>query len=518
MSAPAITPGKSQLSHLFPTRRMLYAFVGLSAIVATLPFLIWPGFTSSLLASNFIPHLYCLGKPGLVWTHVVADSLIGLAYVIISGSLVYLVRKRCDIPFDWMFLAFGLFIVSCGGTHFMEVVTVWVPVYVLSASLKVFTALASVATAVLLPVTLPRIASAVQKVKASEAAEHKFRGLLEAAPDAMVVTDRACKIVLVNTQAERLFGYQREELLGRDMGLLVPERFRDEYYGNLMKLCADSRIRSSEAKQELSCSRKAGTEFPVEASLSPIETEEGILVTSAIRDVTERKRAEEALANVSGRLIAAQEQERTRIARDLHDDIGQRLALLTIELEQIQQGAPEMAVDVRSRMAEMRKQSAEIATDIQSLSHELHSSRLEYLGIAAAMRGFCEEFSAQQKVEIDFDTDTLPNPLSREVSLSLFRVLQEAVHNAAKHSGTSKMKVRLWVTPDEIRLTVSDSGVGFDRDKAANESRGLGLISMEERLKLLNGALSIESKPRHGTTIHARVPIAPQCESTHATG
>ncbi len=157
-------------------------------------------------------------------------------------------------------------------------------------------------------------------------------------------------------------------------------------------------------------------------------------------------------------------------------------------------------------MGELQKRTSEIATDIQSLSHELHSSKLEYLGIAAAMRGFCREFGEQQKVEIDFQIHDLPSPLSPDISLCFFRVLQEALHNSAKHSGVRHFEVRLWGTSDEIHLTVRDSGVGFDRE-AAKKSRGLGLISMEERLKLVNGTFSIESQPKRGTTIHARVPL-----------
>jgi signal transduction histidine kinase len=139
------------------------------------------------------------------------------------------------------------------------------------------------------------------------------------------------------------------------------------------------------------------------------------------------------------------------------------------------------------------------------LSHGLHSSRLQYLGLAAALKGFCQEFSQQQKVEVDCKTHDLPTPLSPDISLCFFRVLQEALHNAAKHSGVQRFEVRLWGTPDEICLTISDSGVGFDVE-ATRASRGLGLISMQERLKLLNGTLAIESQLQRGTTIHASVP------------
>ena len=185
--------------------------------------------------------------------------------------------------------------------------------------------------------------------------------------------------------------------------------------------------------------------------------------------------------------------------------------------QQLQHDHPDLPPEVRSRMDKLRKQTSEIATDIQSLSHELHSSKLEYLGIAAAMRGFCREFGEQQKVEIDFKTHDLPSPLPPDISLCLFRVLQEALHNSAKHSGVRHFEVRLWGTSDEIHLTVRDSGAGFDSE-AAKESRGLGLISMEERLKLVNGTLSIESQPKRGTTIHARVPFDSSSDSARAAG
>ena len=236
-----------------------------------------------------------------------------------------------------------------------------------------------------------------------------------------------------------------------------------------------------------------------------------------VADITERKLGEEALSGVSRRLIEAQEQERTRIARELHDDFGQRLALLTIALEQLQQNPPDLPAEVRSRMGELRKQTSEIATDIQSLSHELHSSRLEYVGIAAAMRGFCQEFGEQQRVEIDFKIHDLPSPLSSDISLCLFRVLQEALHNSAKHSGVRHFEVRLWGMSGEIHLTVRDSGSGFVRE-AVKKSRGLGLISMEERLKLLDGTFSIASQPKRGTTIHARVPLSSGSDSMRAAG
>jgi PAS domain S-box-containing protein len=229
-------------------------------------------------------------------------------------------------------------------------------------------------------------------------------------------------------------------------------------------------------------------------------------------DLTDRKLAETALASVSRRMIEAQEQERTRIARELHDDVGQRLALFSINLAQLHQG-PSNAAEIRSRAAELTNQISDIATDVQALSHRLHSSKLEYLGLATAMRSFCQEFGEQQKVEIDFEAHDLPSALSPEISLCFFRVLQEALHNSVKYSGVRHFEVRSWATPNEVHLTVSDFGCGFDVE-TAKAGRGLGLISMDERLKILNGTLSIESQLKRGTTVHAFVPLSPGSDSS----
>ena len=235
-----------------------------------------------------------------------------------------------------------------------------------------------------------------------------------------------------------------------------------------------------------------------------------------VTDITSRKLSEMALASASRRLIEAQEQERTRIARELHDDIGQRFALLAVELEQIRQDTLSLP-EIHGRLGELQQQTTDLATNIQTLSHELHSARLEYLGIAAAMRDFCQGFAAKQRLEIDFHTHDLPSAMSREVSLCFFRVLQEALHNSVKHSGVRHFEVQFWGASDEIHLTIRDAGAGFDPEAAMN-GRGLGLISMEERLKLLNGTFSIESQPRRGTTIHARVPIASGRDSMREAG
>jgi PAS domain S-box-containing protein len=264
--------------------------------------------------------------------------------------------------------------------------------------------------------------------------------------------------------------------------------------------------------------RPDGSVIWVEKSARGFFDQQGKLLRmiGMVVDITERKQADKALASLSRRLIAAQEQERTRIGRELHDDIGQRIALLAVELQQLHQDTPNLP-EIRNRIGALRRQTSEIAVDIQSLSHELHSAKLQYLGLGAAMRAFCQEFGAQRKVKVDFSTQYLPSPLSPDICLCLFRVLQESLHNAAKHSGAPHIEVRLWGMSDEIHLTVSDSGLGFDSE-VAKASPGLGLVSMEERLKLVGGELSIESKPQRGTRVHARVPRNSETDSMPVAG
>jgi PAS domain S-box-containing protein len=231
----------------------------------------------------------------------------------------------------------------------------------------------------------------------------------------------------------------------------------------------------------------------------------GGFIGSAI-DTTDQKLAQQALEKVSGQLIEAQEKERSRIARDLHDDICQRLALLSMELVQVNRGSAGLSRSTKENLEEIRRHCSEIATDVQSLSHQLHSSKLDYLGIAAAIRGFCKEFSRQHEVEIEFTEVNVPKHVPKDVSLCFFRVTQEALHNALKYSGTGYYSVELRGTLDEVRLEVRDSGAGFDQEEAKN-NRGLGLMSMQERVHLVHGTLVVESAPGMGTKILAVVPL-----------
>lgn len=223
-------------------------------------------------------------------------------------------------------------------------------------------------------------------------------------------------------------------------------------------------------------------------------------------DVTEHKLAEEALSSANRKLIEAQEDERTRIARELHDDINQQLAVLVITLDRLKQGPPRSVARLRSHLEELRDRASDVSYAVQALSHRLHSSKLEYLGLVAAMQSFCREFSEQHQVDVNFAQQEVPGSLPRHISICLFRVLQAALANALKHSGVKHFEVLLYGTTTGIHLTVHDRGSGFDLQKVLKK-HGIGLISMRERVRLVNGKISIQSKPNGGTTIDVEVPL-----------
>ncbi len=228
------------------------------------------------------------------------------------------------------------------------------------------------------------------------------------------------------------------------------------------------------------------------------------LIASAV-DVTDQKLAQQSLEKMSGQLIEAQDRERSRIARELHDDICQRLALLSMEIEVAHLASAVPEANTTKSLEQIGRLCSEIALDLQGLSHQLHSSVLDYLGVATAVEEFCDELSKQYELRIEVIARNVPRQLPRDISLCLFRVTQEALHNAVKHSGVRDFTVELTATDDAVELLVSDEGVGFDVRKVGKG--GLGLKSMNERANLVHGTFSVDSAPGEGTRILVTVPL-----------
>lgn len=225
------------------------------------------------------------------------------------------------------------------------------------------------------------------------------------------------------------------------------------------------------------------------------------------RDISERERRGESIQEISGRLLQAQEAERCRIARELHDDINQQLALLGIEIQRVEESLPETAAPIRARLKEIWRKTYEISQDVQKISHQLHSSKLEHLGLVAALKSLLHECTRKYRVGGQIRFRDISTPPDSEVSLTLFRVAQEALRNAGKHSEATNICIELVGETGGLLMRISDDGVGFDASPRLG--CGLGMISMEERLRLVNGGLSILSSPGLGTQVEARVPYRP---------
>jgi PAS domain S-box-containing protein len=328
------------------------------------------------------------------------------------------------------------------------------------------------------------------RAQAEMEARLRHAAVVESSDDAIVSEDLGGIVLSWNQAASRMFGWAETQAIGRSISELLPPELLSDEDAVLHDLRAGQRM----VHLERTHTPPSGETIHLASTISPLRDRTGQLVGTVriVRDISEQKRAEEALARAKRKLVRVQEQERARIARELHDDIGQRLALL--------------AVGLTGLSDELQTQASEIAVDLQSLSHELHPSKIEVVGAVTGMRVFCDEFAQQQQFDVDFEATDITRQLSSSISLNLFRILQEALHNTAKHSGSRRCRVRLWEAHGWVHLVVSDEGRGFD-PAATKENRGIGLITMQERVSLVNGHLRIESQPGSGTTVHARVPI-----------
>ena len=316
-------------------------------------------------------------------------------------------------------------------------------------------------------------------------------------PAGVAMLDRDMHYLQVSDRWCADYGVESSQVLGRSHYELfpnIPQHWKEVH----QRALNGETLRSDEDRWD----RAGGTTW-VRWEILPWTLGSGMIggILIFAEDITKRKQMEEAVSEVSRKLIQSQEQERARIGRELHDDINQRLAMLSVEIERLKDNPSE----IESHVKMLRQGISELSNDVQALSHELHSSKLDYLGAIAGIKSWCREFGERQGMEINFKAN-VSSPIPSEIGVTLFRILQEALHNAVKHSGVKRIDVQLSELSNEVQLTISDSGKGFDTE-AAKQSRGLGLTSMEERVRLVKGTISIASKSMHGTNISVRVPL-----------
>jgi PAS domain S-box-containing protein len=337
-----------------------------------------------------------------------------------------------------------------------------------------------------------------------EMKEHAMymEALISNIPLGVVIKDENQLVRFCNPAFEHMFLYSQGEIQGKNLDDVIAPHDRYEA-AQLSRTVQTGGVVHKVVRRR----RKDGTFLDVEVHGIRVFSGKSFVGAFAIyQDITDRRRSEEKLIMMRNRLARAQEEERARIARDLHDDAGQRLALLSIDLEQLKQASMQIKSSLTEQLESLVKAASEITSDVHNVSRRLHPSQVELLGLAAALSNFCKDFGARNGMEIEFIEGVLHQRPAQDAALCLFRVAQEAIRNVQKHSGTQRALVQLDEVSGSIYLRVSDEGEGFDPD-SPDFAQGLGLLSMQERLNSLRGDLFIHSRRGGGTCIEACIPL-----------
>ncbi len=338
--------------------------------------------------------------------------------------------------------------------------------------------------------------------------ETRIRVILDNALDAVIRIDCEGRIISWNPQAEKLSGWSQSEAVGRSLAeTIIPSRHQESHRKGLERFMATGEGPILNRRIETEAKHRDGHEFPIELTVTPISTNDQVVFNAFVRDISDRRRSQKALHDLSGRLLGAQEDERRRIARELHDDVSQKLALLSVDLDLLGSSPPAGANEIRERAAELADRVKDLSSDVHGISYRLHPAKLEQLGLAIAVASLCDELAMKHAIQIKFDHHGIPRHVSDEIALCLYRIVQEGLQNVVKHSRAPKVRVELLAGADEIYLRIEDSGVGFDT-RSFQARGGIGLVGMQERLRPVGGTISIDSKPSRGTRIEVRVPAS----------
>lgn len=352
------------------------------------------------------------------------------------------------------------------------------------------------------------------RVHELQGSEAQFRRAFYLAPTTMSLsTAKDGRLIHVNDAWVRLTGYSREEALGRralDLGFFETRKEYDRVQRHIKS--TEGSLRPVECRLRV----RDGRRVVGLLSADEFEVDGTALRLVSISDITDLRQTQEALAMAAREILTAQDHERHRIATELHDNVGQRFALLQLELERIRREIPDPSDAVLTHIETLSTHVADTATELQNLSHELYSAALRHLPLEQALAGLCASFRERLTVDVKFTSSDVPRTVGQDISHCLYRVLQEALNNAAKHSGAHLIEVDLRRVSSALQLIVRDFGTGFV--PTGSSASGIGLLTMRERVGLIHGTLQLSSSPQSGTEIDVRVPLRPSDlldDSTH---
>ncbi|PTY05770.1 hypothetical protein DB347_15530 [Opitutaceae bacterium EW11] len=341
--------------------------------------------------------------------------------------------------------------------------------------------------------------------------EERYRAVVESQTELICRIAPDTTIVFVNEACCRFFGRTREELIGRPFVDCVPASTRPSIRRTIVEVLRETKPVSTEHEMVAGRGRARWVHWVFQ---SVRQTDGGVELQGIGRDVTDRHRVEEELRrshrkirDLAGRLMQVQEEQQRHIARELHDDICQRLAAHSLALTNFGRRLPAGAPALRDAFRRLETESAEIIEGIRSYSHQLHPAYVEQFGICAALEMFCSAFGAQHRLVITLELAKDVPPLPPQMAVSLYRIVQEVFSNIARHAHATHVTVTLRAVDDELTLVVEDDGVGFEMGTAVS-SHGFGLISIEERVRYFSGRVAFESQPGQGARITVRIPLS----------